>query len=94
VKRIYTTITSPYYVPLVVAFAAGALVLVGADGLVVLDAPLVPPVPVPATVACTIWPNELKMILTNALSGLYEYCFCTCPPGSAVSTPVYVMFVK
>jgi hypothetical protein len=87
VKIICTKRYHSNYVPVVVAFAAevaaAALELVG--NAVVLDAP---PVPVPATVACTICPKELKMILTNALSGEYEYCFCTLPPESGVETPV------
>jgi hypothetical protein len=70
-KRIYTSTPHPNYVPVLVAFAAevavAALKLVGKA--VVLELPPIPPVPVPATVACTICPNELKMILTNALSG-------------------------
>jgi hypothetical protein len=32
--------------------------------------------------------TELKKILTRALSGAYEYCFCTLPPSRVVSTPV------
>jgi hypothetical protein len=97
-KRIYVSTPNLSYVPVLVpaAFAAevagAALELVGEAA--VLEPPPIPPVPVPATVACTICPNELKMILTNALSGAYEYCFCTLPPESGVETPVYVMFCR
>jgi hypothetical protein len=95
-KRIYTSTLHPNYVPVLVTYATkvddAALRLV--DKAVVLEPPPIPPVPVPATVACTICPNELKMILTKALSGVYEYCFCTLPPESGVETPVYVMFCR
>lgn len=44
-----------------------------------------------STTAETICPAELKMILTSAPSGPYEYCFCTWPPESCVVTPVNVI---
>jgi hypothetical protein len=78
VKLIYTITPCPNYAP----------VLVGKTELAVLEEPPLVALAVPATVACTIWPSELKMMLTNALSGAYKYCFCTCPPASPVSTPV------
>jgi hypothetical protein len=44
--------------------------------MAVLEVLDVPPPPVAfATVACTICPAVLKMILTRAFSGEYEYVF-------------------
>jgi hypothetical protein len=69
---LYTRIPNPNHAPVLLAGGAeelvGAVVPVDEAALLVAEA-------VPATVACTIWPKELKIIFTKALSGEYEYCF-------------------